>query len=575
MDQWQTIPNQPAPISAMPEGNRGPERKSGAWIAAIVLAAILFLVIGLGAGYFLAVSFSRDSSGNEEIDASTQESEGQATTDATSSPDLVNKEEISWVGIEEIPSLKISKLEGQPGISDRTGTTYLIGKIITGKYQGGDLILISAYPEGPSFYPGYFRFVRQGDKLILLEKNSSASWTDYGFDKSKFSVDAETLIEDLLPPETISGPKGEILSRDKYAAAFFSLENLKLVFSDSKHGNVYTTNASRENATSIFDRNGFYLRLPDGTAAVYEAKSGMMDEAVAPRITWTDGKVNSQTYSHTDSSGCGSKNYASVVSFDVSQLKAIGKTADGDDIFAPIDTNNKYYKDIYDTKYQVEPGKKKAPYAEFIASKPLFFWRDSFGRLVKFESTKYQPLAECGKPVIYLYPTEKTKVSVKVEPQRGFSYTDPPYNGGWEVMADSDGRLTEISSGKNYPYLFWEGKGGIYATPDLGWTVKKSDVKKFLTGKLHEYRFNQKEIDDFLEFWLPRMQEKPYYFITFLGTSEMNRLAPLEITPKPDTVIRVLMDFTPLDNYVPSKGYKISTPERNGFTVMEWGGVLR
>lgn len=575
MDQWQTIPNQPTPTPVMPEGNLEPEKKSGAWIVAIVLVAILFLVVGIGAGYFLAVNFSKGSDGKDEIDASTQESEGQATTSATSSPDLENKQEISWVGIEEIPSLKISTLEGQPGISDRVGKTYLIGKMLSGKYQGSDLVLMTAYPDGPAIYPGYFRFVRQGNQLILLEKNSSASWADYSFDKNKFSVDVETSIDSIVPPETISGPKGEILSRDKYATEIFSLENLKLVFSDNKYGNVYTTSVSRENSVSLFDRGGFYLRLPDGTTAVYEIKSGMMDETVAPKITWSDGKINSQTYSHVDSSGCGARNYASVVNLDSSQLKAIGKTASGEDVWAPSDSNNYYYKNIYDTKYQVEQGKKKISYAEFIATRPLFFWRDSFGRLIKFESTKYQPLAECGKPVIYLYPTETTKVSVKVEPQRGFSYTDPPYNNGWEVMADPDGKLTEVSSGKNYPYLFWEGKGGIYATPEMGWTVRRADVKKFLTSKLQEYHFSQKEIADFLEFWLPRMQEKPYYFITFLGTSEMNRLAPLEITPKPDTVIRVLMDFTPLDNPIPSKSYKISVPERKGFTVMEWGGVLR
>ncbi|MBU4348141.1 hypothetical protein KJ671_01375 [Patescibacteria group bacterium] len=55
----------------------------------------------------------------------------------------------------------------------------------------------------------------------------------------------------------------------------------------------------------------------------------------------------------------------------------------------------------------------------------------------------------------------------------------------------------------------------------------------------------------------------------------MEQIAPLDINPKPDTVIRVLMDFSPLDKMADFEGFEIKTPERKGFTVVEWGGVLR
>jgi hypothetical protein len=35
------------------------------------------------------------------------------------------------------------------------------------------------------------------------------------------------------------------------------------------------------------------------------------------------------------------------------------------------------------------------------------------------------------------------------------------------------------------------------------------------------------------------------------------------------------MDFKPLDKPIAVKGYTIKTPKRQGFTVVEWGGVLR
>lgn len=33
------------------------------------------------------------------------------------------------------------------------------------------------------------------------------------------------------------------------------------------------------------------------------------------------------------------------------------------------------------------------------------------------------------------------------------------------------------------------------------------------------------------------MKDSPYYFVTFLTTKDMDRIVPLKITPRPDTVI--------------------------------------
>lgn len=72
------------------------------------------------------------------------------------------------------------------------------------------------------------------------------------------------------------------------------------------------------------------------------------------------------------------------------------------------------------------------------------------------------------------------------------------------------------------------------------------------------------------------MQDSPWYFVTFYGNEQMDAVAPLTISPKPDTVIRVLMEYRPLEEPIPVKSYDLgNTPERNGFTVIEWGGVIR
>jgi len=188
---------------------------------------------------------------------------------------------------------------------------------------------------------------------------------------------------------------------------------------------------------------------------------------------------------------------------------------------------------------------------------------------------KYQPMAECAKPVIYLYPQRTEAVSVKVEPAGGMLKSDPAYNTGWNVMADPNSNITNLADGKIYPYLFWEGRGGMYQTPSRGFIVDRPNVHQFLIDKLQLLGLNDKESADFMEFWEPKMQGAPYYFVTFMGNQVMDELAHLSVTPKPDTVIRILMDFTPLDHPINVQGFNIRTPERKGFTVVEWGGVLR
>ena len=185
------------------------------------------------------------------------------------------------------------------------------------------------------------------------------------------------------------------------------------------------------------------------------------------------------------------------------------------------------------------------------------------------------PAAECGKPVIYLYPSETTDVSVKVSPTGGFTKTEPDYGAGWLVKAEPNSTLYNYADQKIYPYLFWEGYALNYAMPDEGFVVAKNEVNKFLQEKLAIQGLNEKEINDFIEFWLPRMQSDPYYFVTFVPQAEFDKMAPLAVSPEPDSVIRVFMDFRALDKPIQVEQQKLATPERLGFTVVEWGGELR
>lgn len=68
------------------------------------------------------------------------------------------------------------------------------------------------------------------------------------------------------------------------------------------------------------------------------------------------------------------------------------------------------------------------------------------------------------------------------------------------------------------------------------------------------------------------MEDNNYNFIRFRTMEEINEYMPLEFSQKPDTLIRVIMDFKPLTEKLDVKEQKLEKVERKGFTIVEWGG---
>jgi hypothetical protein len=53
----------------------------------------------------------------------------------------------------------------------------------------------------------------------------------------------------------------------------------------------------------------------------------------------------------------------------------------------------------------------------------------------------------------------------------------------------------------------------------------------------------------------------------------INDNMPLEITPKPDNLIRVLMEFKGLEKPIEIEEQKLKTLLREGYTVVKWGEI--
>ena len=174
------------------------------------------------------------------------------------------------------------------------------------------------------------------------------------------------------------------------------------------------------------------------------------------------------------------------------------------------------------------------------------------------------------KPVIYLYPEQEQEVSVRLDYDGKLTCTYPAYDDGWNVTAAQDGTITD-ESGQEYNYLYWEGDSNQEYDFSEGFCVAGENTAEFLEDALVRLGLTRREANEFIVYWLPRMEQNEYNLISFQSEAYTDH-ARLSIQPEPDTVIRVFMAYKPLDHYQEIPEQSLSAPERSGFTVVEWGG---
>ncbi|MEI6533621.1 MAG: hypothetical protein WCO06_07355 [Candidatus Roizmanbacteria bacterium] len=210
-----------------------------------------------------------------------------------------------------------------------------------------------------------------------------------------------------------------------------------------------------------------------------------------------------------------------------------------------------------------------------------------------------------GKPVLYFYPIRTTDIIVKLGLLIHDEITIPSYGpNGWYIRAFTDGSLKDLqpkltncdhidiyrhgseyakkACKKNiYPYIYWTGHvPNQYPKQQYGWYVSKKDVKKFLENTLTKIGFTPTEKNDMVSYWAPKLQsihpESNWYRISFLQTEEVNDFIPMTISPRPDTLYRIFMDYEALNDkpQQPILPQQLVPIIRDGFTVVEWGGLL-
>ena len=175
-----------------------------------------------------------------------------------------------------------------------------------------------------------------------------------------------------------------------------------------------------------------------------------------------------------------------------------------------------------------------------------------------------------AKPVIYLYPEEETLVTVRLDSDFRLTTTYPPYEDGWTVTAAPDGTLTD-ESGRKYYCLFWEGLSSWDYDFSQGFCVRGEDTAAFLEEALRDVGLTDREANEFLIYWLPKMESNAYNLLSF-QTAAYTDHARLTVNPQPDTVLRVYLAWKALEEPVDIEPQVLTAPAREGFTLVEWGG---
>jgi len=201
---------------------------------------------------------------------------------------------------------------------------------------------------------------------------------------------------------------------------------------------------------------------------------------------------------------------------------------------------------------------------------------------------------KCHKPVIYVY-SEVDRASVRVN--LAFdgvlthlyplpSLVHPNKSVSWDITTQKNGHITMDDS--SYRYLFWEGDIQQQRLVHLlcqfskhsAMLVSETTLVSYLEESLFAFGMIDHEIQDFITYWLPVLNQHKFNYIQFVDKAYTDA-ASLTTQPAYQNCLRVFMLFAGCD-HPPAQLPEISSAKlepldtafnRDGLTVVEWGGM--
>lgn len=191
-------------------------------------------------------------------------------------------------------------------------------------------------------------------------------------------------------------------------------------------------------------------------------------------------------------------------------------------------------------------------------------------------------------PAIYLYPTERMAMRVKLymRGQGVMTNSVPPYQDGWNVFVDPSRPYSRITSqyapvfdNKPYGYLDYHAvREGDWQEKE-GWVVSRRDLRDFLRKEMEAIGCNETEIEDYVMV-VPRTIEEKYPTETkFVVYPQFGQIVDdsvaIEITPAPKSIYRLWLYFkvAPKGKWSKPRPPKLPSISRDGFHAVELGIV--
>ena len=182
--------------------------------------------------------------------------------------------------------------------------------------------------------------------------------------------------------------------------------------------------------------------------------------------------------------------------------------------------------------------------------------------------------AQIDKPNIYIYPKEQMNLDVNIDFPHGGEVTTsiPEYGSGWnDLDVDPSGKIND-----EFTFLFYESQNPDLCQYNKGWIIAQEDLELFFVKNMIATGFNEQEITDFTEYWIPILNDYPYYAIYPQYKEQLDRIIQLNFSQKPDNILRLIYNLKGLqDNNLVLQEPEIPKFNREGFFVVEWGVIRK
>lgn len=181
--------------------------------------------------------------------------------------------------------------------------------------------------------------------------------------------------------------------------------------------------------------------------------------------------------------------------------------------------------------------------------------------------------AHVRKPNLYIYPNNNISLFVEIDFPKGGDIVEsiPEYNDFWSIEVEPTGKINN-----DYDYLYYECDVPSFEQKEYGWIIKQDNLKIFFDDNLKQSGFNEKEKNDFLEYWIPELVNYKYYEIYPQYIATLDKVIKINFSIEPNNFYRLCyLIIGRDDNNLKLKEPEIESATRLDYFAVEWGVILR